>query len=57
MTQITYDTDDCTTDATLGFDVVRIYDGKVHRAGTYSSQRIARETAERMGDTYHVITR
>ena len=55
-----YELDDCSTNASAGFDVVALIDNdlsRLHRLGTYSSQRVAKMTAEELGSNVHVIQR
>lgn len=52
MTDITYDTDACATPATLGWDVVRFYEGKAHRMGTYGSPKKAFAEKHAVEDLY-----
>lgn len=61
MTKLTYDTDACATDASLGWDVVHFYDGKAHRLGTYATPNKAYATRNMVEKEYfgsvEVITR
>lgn len=52
MTDIAYDTDACTTDSSLGWDVVHFYDGKAHRLGTYPSPNKAHATKVSLDGVY-----
>ena len=53
MTDIAYNTDECTQPTSLGWDVVHFYDGKAHRLGTYGSPKVANYTANELRSEYY----
>ena len=59
-----YEIDNCSTDASAGFDVVTLIDNdlyRLHRHGTYNSPRVARLEADDLRDELqqpvHVVQR